>query len=486
MATDSLKSKTFKGTVWGALERFSSQGISFIVTIIMARILTPDDYGLVGMVLVFVHIALTLIDSGFSQALIRKQDRNETDNSTAFYFNLVIGVVLYIVMWFLAPAIASFYNEPRLLWITRVICLGILFVCLAVVQRALFTIDIDFKTQAKATLFSAVTAGIAGIGMAYAGLGVWSIVFYHIIILGLNTLLLWFFSSWHPKWMFSWKSFKVLFGFGYKLALSGLMHSIYTNGFNMVIGKFYKASDLGYYTRGQQFVAFFSGTISGIIQRVSYPVMCRFQDDNKMLGDNFLKMIRISSFIVFPCMMGMVGVAYPMIGFLLGEKWLYAAKLMQILCFGYMWFGVYSLNLNILLVKGRSDLYLRLEIIKKILFVGVLIGAIPLGLEAMCWAVVVNSIIEVVVNSFYTGKFIGISIWCQLKQLLPSLFYSVSMGFVSWLAAFFIHGSYFIQFIGGVSAGIVYYIFITSITKSSDLRYLMTFIKSQKGNKSYS
>lgn len=473
----SLKSKTFKGAIWGALERFSAQGISFVVMIIMARILTPSDYGLVGMVLIFIHIAQSLVDSGFSQALIRKQDRDEIDNSTTFYFNLVIGVVLYVAMWFLAPVIARFYNEPRLLWITRVICLGIVFNCLAVVQRALLTVNINFKTQALSSMFSALAAGVTGIVMAYTDWGVWSIVAFHVINLGLNSFLLWFYSSWRPAWIFSWERFKSLFSFGYKLALAGFLHMFYINGFNAVIGKVYKAADLGFYTRGQQFVSFFSANISGILQRVTYPVLCRFQNDNELLGEALIKVVRLSSLVVFTFMMGLVGVAKPMIGFLLGEKWIYAAKIIQILSFGYMWFAVYSLNLNILLVKGRSDLFLKLEIIKKIFFIGVLCAVVPLGLEAMCWGVVVNALIEVIVNSFYTGRLIGVSIWYQLLQLTPALIYTGSMGLVTWLVATYMPGNYFIKFLVATLCGTAYILLALFLTKNKDLKYLISLIR---------
>lgn len=473
----SLKKKTFAGALWGAMERFSTQGISFVVMIIMARILTPADYGIVGMVLVFMNVAWSLVDSGFSQALIRKQDRSETDSSTTFYFNIAIGFLLYGVFWFIAPALARFYGEPRLVEITRVISLGVIFVSFAVVQRALLSVQLDFKRQAWAGFLAASAGGAAGITMAYRGWGVWSIVAYHVINLGANTLLLWLFSKWRPSWAFSWKTFRYLFSFGYKIALSGLLHTLYVNGYNMAIGKVYKAADLGYYTRGQQFVNFFSANVSGVLQKVTYPVLCRFQNDDAQLGDYFLKIVRVSCLMVFVLMMGMVGVAKPMIGMLLGERWLYAANLMQILCFGYMWFAVYSLNLNILLVKGRSDLYLRLEIVKKILFIGVICATIPFGLEMMCWGLVINSMLEVIINGFYTGKLIGISLWKQLGQLVPALVYAVATGAVTYAVAHFTPGPFVAQFFGGTLSGLLFFIIITKATGSADFRFLLSLIK---------
>lgn len=477
---ESLKSKTLKGTVWGALERFSAQGVSFVVMIVMARILTPTDYGLVGMVLVFINIAQSLVDSGFSQALIRKQDRSATDDSTAFYFNIAVGLAIYLLIWFLAPLVSRFYDEPRLLWITRVICIGIIFNSLVVVQRALLTVEVDFKTQAKASLFASVSAGVTGIAMAYTGWGVWSIVVYHVVNLGMNCGLLWLYSSWRPCWMFSWFSFRYLFSFGSKLALSGLLHTLYVNGYNMAIGKIYKAADLGFYTRGQQFVSFFSSNISGILQRVTYPVLCRFQNDNVRLGEVFMKMVRMSSMLVFPLMTGMIVLAKPMIGMLLGERWLYSATLMQILCCGYMWFSVYSLNLNILLVKGRSDLYLKLEIVKKIVFIGILCALIPFGMEALCWGLALNSFLEVLINSFYTGRLIGVSIWKQLLHLVRPLMYAVGMGIAVWLIVWVVPDEYWVKFVCGVGGGISFYLVSIYLCKDPDFFYLVNFFKSKK------
>ena len=473
---DSLQKKTLSGAVWSSLEKFSAQGISFLVMIVMARILTPTDYGLVGMVLIFVHIALSLVDCGFSQALIRKQDRTELDNNTAFYFNIVVGVILYAVMWFIAPAVSEFYRQPRLVWIMRAICLGILFNSFVVVQRALLTVEIDFKTQAKASIYAAATGGVIGIWMAYKGLGVWSIVAYHIINFFLNTLFLWIYSNWRPMLQFSWKSFSELFGFGSKLAASGLIHTLYNNAYIMVIGKFFQAADLGFYSRADQFAKFLSLNISNVLQRVTFPVLCRFQDDNEKLSEVFLKFIRATSFIIIPLMAGMAAVSKPFILALLGDKWLFVADLLPILCFSGMLANVYTINQNILLVKGRSDLFLRLEIFKKIFFVLVIVAAIPLGLLALCWAQVINSVIEVIVNSFYTKKLIGISIWKQLKSLVSTFIYSFSMAIVVWIVTLLLKNCW-LQLFAGVGTGLIFFYLICYLTRSKDLRLVLGIIK---------
>lgn len=360
---ESLKSKTVKGTLWSSVERFSVQGIMFVVMIIMARMLTPEDYGLVGMITIFVAVSQSLIDSGFSQALIRKQDRTETDNSTVFYFNIAVGAALYTILFLCAPIISDFYGEPQLTPVTRAIGLCIVFNSLAVVQRALLTVRLDFKTQAKATLIGAVVSGAAGVTMAYTGFGVWAIVTQQVVNLALVTLFLWVFSHWKPIWAYSWKSFRELFSFGSKLLASGLIDTLYRNMYLIVIGKVFKASDLGYYTRAHQFSDFASSNITGIFQRVSYPVLCTIQDDDTRLADVYRRLLKVSAFVIFPLLMGLAAVARPLVITFLTEKWLSAATLLVPLCFAGMWYPVHAINLNLLQVKGRSDLFLRLEII---------------------------------------------------------------------------------------------------------------------------
>lgn len=246
--------------------------------IIMARILTPDDYGLVGMLAIFIAIAQSLIDSGFSQALIRKQDRTEIDNSTVFYFNIAVGIALYLILFFSAPLIARFYDEPMLVPLTRVVCLSVVINSLVVVQRALLTIKIDFKTQAKASLTGAILSGIVGITMAHTGFGVWSIVAQQLVNLSAIALLLWILSHWRPSLAYSWASFRELFSFGSKLAASGILDTVYRNLYLIVIGKVFRASDLGFYTRAHQFAEFPSSNVTGIVQRVTFPVLCTIQD----------------------------------------------------------------------------------------------------------------------------------------------------------------------------------------------------------------
>ncbi len=474
--SESLKHKTLRGTVWSSIERFSVQGVAFIVMIIMARILTPDDYGLVAMLTIFIAISQSLVDSGFSNALIRKQDRDETDNSTVFYFNIGVGIILYLILFFCAPLIARFYDEPILTPITRVISLSVLINSFVVVQRALLTSAIDFKTQAKASMSAAIISGIVGISMAYTGFGVWSIVWYQLTNLSVNVILLWIFSIWRPRLLYSWKSFRELFGFGSKLAASGILDTLYNNIYLIVIGKVFSAADLGYYTRASQFAQFPSSNLSGIIQRVTYPVLCTIQDDTPRLKDVYRRFLRLSAFIVFPLMIGLAAVAKPLILLLLKEQWSFSIILLQIICFSMMWYPIHAINLNLLQVKGRSDLFLRLEIIKKIMGVTVLCITVPMGLIAMCIGSICSSLIALIINTHYTGKLIQVGFLTQMRDLLPTLAYSLTTGLLVYgLVNILPH--LWLQLTVGIIAGILFFLLITKITNSRDLREAISFLR---------
>ena len=474
---DSLKNKTVKGTVWSTLERFSVQGIQFIVMIIMARILTPADYGLVGMLTIFIAVSQSLIDSGFSQALIRKQDRSEIDNSTVFYFNIGVGLILYLILFLSAPLIADFYNEQQLIPITRIIGLSLVFNSLAVVQRALLTIKLDFKTQAKASFVGAIISGAIGITMAYTGFGVWAIVWQQISNLITVTVLLWILSNWKPVWAYSWKSFRELFGFGSKLLASGLLNTIFNNLYLIVIGKVFKAADLGYYTRAHQFTDFASSNITGIFQRVTYPVLCTIQDDNQRLSDVYRRLLKTSAFIIFPLMMGLAAVAKPMVISFLTEKWLFSAVLIQVLCFSQMWYPVHSINLNLLQVKGRSDLFLKLEIIKKIILVIVLCVTLPLGLIPLCIGSIFSSLIALIINTHYTGKLIHLGFFKQMKDLIPTLLLSLAVGGIVYITVTYIPLNSWMALSVGVIEGILMYAGLAKILRFSEFNELLSIIQ---------
>lgn len=474
--SDSLRSKTVKGVVWSSIERFSTQGVQFLIMIIMARLLTPKDYGLIGMLAIFLAVAQSLIDSGFSQALIRKQDRTDVDNSTVFYFNIVVSSALYLILFIAAPFVADFYNQPELTSVMRVVCLGVILNSLAVVQRALLTVRIDFKTQAKASLSAAVISGCIGIVLAYCGFGVWSLVVQQLLNLSVNTLLLWIFSKWRPIAVFSWKSFHELFAFGSKLLASGLLDTLYRNIYPIVIGKLFSASSLGHYTRAHQFSEFPSSNVTGIIQRVTYPILCGIQDETERLEAVYRKFLKLSAFIIFPLMIGMSAVACPFIDIVLGKQWGFCGQLLQIICFAMMWYPIHAINLNLLQVKGRSDLFLRLEIIKKILGITVLCITAPFGLVVMCYGQIFNSIVALVINTYYTGKLINVGFIRQMKDLLPTLLLSLTMFGAILLVNGFIEVNMH-RLVIGVLVGIIVYVSGSYIFKFKELQTLFSLIR---------
>lgn len=427
-----LKDKVSRGFWWSSIERFSIQGIQFIVGILIARILTPGDYGLMGMIMVFLALSQVLIDSGFSTALIQKKDRTEVDYATVFYFNVVLGILFYLALFGAAPFISRFYQQPQLIPIIRIWGINVIFISLAVVQRAKLTIQVDFKTQAKASFLSVVVSGIAGIVLAYKGYGVWALVVQTLINNALNTLLLGWYARWIPVCTFSGESFLRLFGFGSKLLGAGLLDTLYKNIYPLLIGKLFNSAELGYYTRADQFSQLPSSNVTGIIQRVTFPVLCELQEDEEKLKQVYRKFIQMAAWFIFPLMLGLAAVSVPTIRLILTEKWLPAAPMLQLLCVSGMLYPVHALNLNLLNVKGRSDLFFRLEIIKKAIITVVILLTFRDGVIALIAGQVVTSYLILFINTYYTKKIIGYGILDQLKDLSTIFVLSALTALLMW------------------------------------------------------
>lgn len=457
MSTESLKQKTTKGLFWSSVERFSNQGMSFLFSVILARMLAPSDFGIIAMIAIFFAVAQSFVDSGFSNALVRKTDRREEDFSTCFYFNIGVGIIAYIVLFLIAPLVASFYNQPILSPIIRITGLGVVLNSLCVVQQALFTIKIDFKSQAKVTLSATIISGIVGVVLAYQGYGVWALVWQGVVMSLVRMGLLWLMSKWHPTTGFSKSSFHYLFGYGSKLLASGLLDTIYNNIYPIVIGKFYSPAQLGNYSRALSFAQLPSSNITSILQRVTFPVLSTIQDDIPRLQANYRRLLKLSAFIVFPLMMGLAAVAFPLIRVVLTPKWEGCSLYLQIICFALMWYPIHAINLNLLQVKGRSDLFLRLEIIKKIVGVCIMCITIPLGITAMCIGMVASSLISLFINTFYTGKLIDIGYLKQMRDLLPVLINSLLMGSIVYFSIELFYSD-LVKIITGFLVGIVSYI----------------------------
>jgi O-antigen/teichoic acid export membrane protein len=471
----SIKAKTVRGVFWSSIERFSVQGIQFILGVIIARLLDPSDYGVIGMLAIFLAVSQTFIDSGFSNALIRKQDRTETDFSTVFYFNIGVGLFFYLLLFLASPFIARFYNTQILKDITKVIALNLVFNSLAVVQRAKLTILVDFKTQAKISLLATVISGTTGLIMAYKGLRAWALVFQSVLNSGLSMIFFWLFLRWKPLKVFSMQSFRELFFFGSKLLLSELLETIYKNIYTIVIGKKFHTADLGYYTRADQFAQFPSANLTGIFQRVTFSILCGIQDDDEKLKKVYLQYLRIAAFIIFPLMCGLAAVTKPFILSMLTEKWAGIVPILQFLCFSYMLYPVHAINLNLLQVKGRSDLFLRLEVLKKIVGILILCITIPHGLIVMCASTIVSSFICLIINTYYTGKIISVGFFVQMKNLFPIFLTSLTMSVVVYLISN-IFANNIIKLLLGIISGIIFYFFVNIIIGSKELKLIFEMI----------
>lgn len=467
MQQESLKNKTKKGLAWSMIERFATQGVQFLFGIILARLLSPDDYGVIAMPLVFLAIAQCIIDSGFSTALIRKPELTEDDLSTAFYFNIGVGILCYAVLFFTSPLIADFYHTPILSSLLKVTALAVLFNPLCAVQQAILTRKIDFKTQAIVSLSGAVVSGIVGLYMAYNGFGVWSLVFQQVGGYIMRTILLWVLGKWKPKRKWSWESFHYLWGFGSKLLGSALLDTMYNNIYPIVIGKYFSANDLGNYTRAQQFSTLPSSNVTGVLQRVTFPVLSSIQNEDERLAKNYRKILKLSAFLIFPLMLMLSAIADPLVRVLLTDKWEGSIILLQIICFSMMWYPIHAINLNLLTVKGRSDLFFRLEIFKKVVGVIIMCITIPNGIIWMVSGSIASSMIALVINTYYTGKIIQVGYFKQMGDLLPIFGVSFAMWLVIHVSFWFTSNIYMQLFIG-VIVGVVFYLISAKIILKSE------------------
>ena len=444
-------------------------------SIILARLLCPSDYGIVAMITIFFAVAQAFVDSGFANALIRKNNRTEKDLSTCFYFNIVVGLFAYIVFFIAAPWIAKFYNQPILTMIIRLESVTMFLNSLCIVQQALLTIQINFKTQAKISLASTIISGIIGVILAYKGFGVWALVWQGISNALVRMILLWKLSTWRPRYGFSKESFHYLFGYGSKLLASGLLDTTYNNIYPIIIGKLFTPADLGYFSRAQGLATLPSSNLTSVLQRVTFPVLSEIQDDMERLETNYRKLLKMSAFIIFPLMMLLAAIARPLVDILLTDKWDNCVIYLQILCVALMWHPIHAINLNLLQVKGRSDLFLRLEIIKKILGVIIILITFSMGLKAMCIGLAINSIIALTINTFYTGKLISIGFISQVKDLLPIILSSILLLIVSSGCVYFIE-NVILQIIVGTVIGIGCYVGVAILFRYNEIEYIKQFI----------
>lgn len=429
---NSIKSKTIGGLKWSFIDNFSNSGITFFVGLILARLLSPTEFGVIGIITVFVAVSNTIIDGGFSVALIRRNDITDKDYNTVFVLNLVISIVLYAFLCLLASRIAIFFHEPQLERIIPIMSFLLIINALSIIQKTIFVKSIDFKTQAKISLISSISSGAVGILLAYNGFFIWSLVFQQLSRQFIVSILLWIFSSWKPKLQFSMKSFQELFGFGSKILLANLVNTIYYNIFLTIIGKLYSSNELGKYSRAEQFNAIFTNNLSMVIQKVTFPALSEIQNDLSLQTIYFRKSIIISSIITCFFVLGLAAVAKPLILILIGEKWIDSVLYLQIISFYGVLYPLSIINLNMLNIKGMSNLFLKLEVIKKILFIPVLCIGLFFKLKYMLMAAVLYYYVEFIANSFYSEKYFNYGTFKQVKDLLPIYIISFSVSILVW------------------------------------------------------
>lgn len=477
----SLKGKMMIGLFWSFTDLMANHGIQFMIQIILARILLPEHFGIIGMIIVFIAISESIVDSGFTQALIRDQQTSQADYSTIFYFNVFIAVVLYCMLFVTAPIISRFFEEPQLINIIRVLSFVLIINSLGIIQKVILVKNIDFKTITKVSVIAVITSGSVTITLAMLGYGVWSLVVNILIMQLVQTVFFWFFNKWIPSLTFNVHSFRKFFGFGNKLLISGLIDTFYNNLYFLIIGRLYSTTQLGFYTNAIKVRDLASQSIAAALQRVSYPILSSIQDDEGRLRSSFRKIIKMSAFINFPLLVGLAAIATPLFSLLLGEKWMPSVIYFQLLCLAGMLYPLHAINLNILQVKGRSDLFLLIEVIKKsVLTILIILSLVfKLGIIGLICSAVLNSYISLFINTYFSAKEIAYSAKNQLKDLFPAYSISLIMGGSVYLVGDILPVGNFLLLVCQITFGFFIYILLCKLAKIQELDtvYQMIYAK---------
>ena len=476
---ESLKNKTVKGLGWSALDNAARYGMQFMIGIVLARLLSPDDYGLLGLVGIVTVVCTALVNGGFTTALIRKKDATDDDYNTVFICNLGMSLLLYGVTFLCAPLIADFFSREELTPLVRVSSLGLIIGALGMVQQTRLTKRIDFKTQTKITLVASAVSGVVGIGMALAGFGVWALVGQQLTSQIISTILLYIYNRWLPCLRFSIESFHELFGFGWKMMVSILLDAVWKELYQVVVGKFYNPATLGQYTRAKHYAQLFSQNLTAVMERVTYPVLSSIQDDKERMVSAYRRMIRTSMFITTVALFSLGAVSEPLIYCMIGPKWHEASTYLPLICITYSLYPLHAINLNMLQVQGRSDLFLGLEVIKKIitlapLFIGAFIGIIPMLLTNM-----VVGIIAYFLNSHYSGRLLGYSSWMQLRDIAPSYALAIAIALPVWFLKF-LPLSYWIVLPMQIAVGATVFFTYCKLFKMNEYKEIIDILKKRK------
>jgi len=456
MPSNSLKSSAASGIFWSAAEKFSVQAGQTVIFIVLARLLMPEDFGLIGMLAIFIAASQTFVDSGMDQGLVQKQNRTGADYSTVFVFNFLVSLGLYCLLFVTAPLIADFYDQPQLVSLTRILTINLVVNSLAMVQRSKLIIDLNFKSLARVNFVSVIISGMVGVACAYSELGVWSLVIQNLVRSSMSVIMFWTATSWKPSIAFSKKSFDQLFGFGSKLLLASLYAQTFNNIYTIVIGRAYTAADLGFYDRAKQFAELSAGTVGSILNQATFPILASLQHDQKRMVSAYSRLIRMTAFVIFPTMTLLSLLAEPLVLLLLTEKWLPAVALLQLMCFARIFYPISALNMNILNVTGRSDLFLKVDLSKLPLVVLALVITIPLGVKAMVVGHVVTSFIAFFINAFLPGRLYGYGAIKQLKDMLPFIVSTILMAGMVFLFISMFESLVMKLVVGGVSGPVTY------------------------------
>lgn len=476
MAETNLKHKTKVGLYWSLFEKFANIGMQFVVGIVMARLLSPSDYGITALPAVFIAVSNVLIESGFSQALVRKHELKDEDISTAFYYSMLVGILLYVTLFFLSPWIAIFYDQPVLTKLVRITALLFIITPITTPQMVLLQRRLDFKTPARISVINKIISGIIGILTAYLGFGLWALVISNITASVLGCIQTWLAVRWVPKAKWSKESFQYLWNYGNKLIASNLINTLYANVVPLVLGKVGGTVDLGNLHRAKQYAALPNSTITGTLTSVTFPVLSKVNDDKGLLERNYRKMISVSSYIMFPIMMLIAALARPLIIVLVTEKWEAAIYLLQIMCFTYMWQPIQILNINILQVMGHTDYTLKLEIIKKPIGLIFILVGISISVVGLCYADLAYTFVALFFNTYYTKKLINVGLLKQMKDILPSLLLSLLLFGIVLLLTYVIPNLY-LQLIIGVAVGIILYVGLSYLFRFSELNEVFYLLK---------
>ena len=474
------RKKVLSNLIWRFAERCGAQGVGFIVSIVLARILMPDDYGVIALITIFTNIMNVFVDSGMGNALIQKKDADDIDFSSVFYFNIFWCIILYLVLFFASPAISVFYQKPELTPVTRVLGITILISGVKNVQQAYVSKTLQFKRFFFSTLGGTIGAAIVGIVMAYQGFGVWALVAQQIFNISIDTIILWITVKWRPKKVFSWERLKGLFSYGWKLLASALLDVGYNNLRQLIIGKVYSTEDLAYYTKGDQFPNLVVTNINSSIDSVLLPVISTEQENKEQVKLLTRRAISTSSYIIWPLVIGLAACAEPFVRLILTEKWLFCVPYLRVFCLIYGFWPVHTANLNAIKAVGRSDIFLKLEIIKKTIGLLSIIISIRYGVFAIAMASLIVAPLSVIINATPNVKLLGYSYHEQLKDMCPSMLLSVVMGILVYGISYLpIHDFYLLLF--QILGGIILYLLISFVLKIEAFVYLLEMYKNAKG-----